>query len=162
VRALLAQLETAEYAPASYEATNEGDVVVHEMRLPLSLIRSYATAAAVSFKDATVISGESAAIQTLYHIAAAQHGYKNDKKKERYGTLEELREEGLVEKDFLTGETGYKYELNAGADKFEVIATPRNYGKTGRRSFRIDDNLDVRGADHKGERATADDPKVGR
>ncbi|MET0625642.1 MAG: DUF3352 domain-containing protein, partial [Pyrinomonadaceae bacterium] len=161
VRALLAQLEVAEYAPASYEATNEGDVVVHELRLPLSLIKSYATAAAVSIKDATVISGENSAVQTLHQLAAAQFGFKHEKKKERYGTLEELRAEGMLEKDFLTGETEYKYELNAGADKFEVTATPRNYGKTGRRSFRIDENLDVRGADHKGERATSDDPKVG-
>ncbi len=161
VRALLAQLETAEYAPASYEATNEGDVVVHEMRLPLSLIKSYATAIAVGVKDATVINGEGAAVQTLNHLAVAQHGYRNEKQKERYGTLEELRAEGLVEKDFLTGETEYKYEVNVSADKFEITATPRNYGKTGRRSFRIDQNFDVRGADHKGERATSDDPKVG-
>jgi hypothetical protein len=161
VRALLAQLEAAEYAPASYEATNEGDVVMHELRLPLSLIKSYATAVAVSAMDSAVISGENSAVQTLHHIAIAQFGYKHEKKKERYGTLEELRAEGMLEKDFLTGETEYKYELNAGADKFEITATPRNYGKTGRRSFRIDENLDVRGADHKGERATSDDPKVG-
>jgi hypothetical protein len=161
VRALLAQLEAAEYAPASYEATNEGDVVVHEMRLPLSLVKSYGTAIAVGIKDATVINGENAAVQTLHHIAAAQHDYKHEKKKERFGTLEELRAEGALEKDFLVGETEYKYELNAGADKFEVNATPRNYGKTGRRSFRIDENFDVRGADHRGERAASDDPKVG-
>lgn len=161
VRALLAQLEAAEYAPASYEATNEGDVVVHEMRLPLSLIRSYGMAIAVGIKDAPVISGENSAVQILHQLAAAQHSYKQEKKKERFGTLEELRAEGVLEKDFLVGETEYKYELNAGADKFEIAATPRNYGKTGRRSFLIDENLDVRGADHKGERATSDDPKVG-
>jgi hypothetical protein len=160
VRALLAQLEAAEYAPASYEATNEGDVVMHEMRLPLSLVKSYATAMAVGVKDAAVISGENAAVQTLHHIAAAQHSYKHEKKKERFGTLEELRAEGLLEKDFLVGETEYKYELSPGADRFEVSATPRNYGKTGRRSFLIDENLTVRGADHTGERATADDPEV--
>ncbi|MCA1621243.1 MAG: hypothetical protein LC795_18450 [Acidobacteria bacterium] len=160
VRALLAQLEAAEYAPASYEATNEGDVVLHEMRLPLSLVKSYATAAAVGVKDAPVLMGENSAVQILHHIAAAEHAYKQEKKKGRFGTLEELRAEGLLEKDFLTGETEYRFELNAGADKFEITATPKNYGKTGRRSFRIDESLTVRGADHKGERATPDDPEV--
>ena len=160
VRALLAQLETAEYAPASYEATNEGDVVLHEMRLPVSLVKTYATAAAVGVKDAPVLMGENSAVQTLYFIASAQQAYKQEKKKERYGTLEELRAEGLLEQDFLADETEYRFELNAGADKFEITATPKNYGKTGRRSFRVDESLTVRGADHRGERATPDDPEV--
>jgi hypothetical protein len=162
VRALLAQLATAEYAPASYEATNEGDVVLHEMRLPLSLVRSYATTVAVGIKDAPVIRGEAMAVSALQRIAQVEHAYKIEKKKERFGTLEELREAGLLEKEFPSGETEYKFELSASGEKFEATATPKDYGKTGRRSFFIDEKLDLRAADRRGERATSDDPKVER
>jgi hypothetical protein len=159
VRALLMQLETAEYAPASYEATNEGDVLLHEMRLPLSLVKSYATAGAVAVKDMPVLMGETTAFYTLQRIAGAELAYKNEKKKERFGTLEELIAEDLLEKDFLDS-LEYKVELNASSDKFEVTATPKTYGKSGRRSFFIDQTEVPRAADRRGERATADDPKV--
>jgi hypothetical protein len=159
VRALLMQLETAEYAPASFETTNEGDVLLHELRLPLSLVRSYATAAAVSVKDMPVLMGETTAFYMLQRIAGAELSYKDEKKKGRFGTLEELVAEGLLEKDFLDT-MEYKVELNASSDKFEVTATPKTYGKTGRRSFFIDQTDVLRGADRRGERATADDPKV--
>jgi hypothetical protein len=159
VRALLMQLETAEYAPASYEATNEGDVLLHEMRLPLSLVKSYATASVVAVKDMPVLMGETTAFYALQRIAGAELAYKNEKKKERFGTLEELIAEELLEKDFLDS-LGYKVELNASSDKFEATATPKTYGKTGRRSFFIDQTEVLRAADRRGERATADDPKV--
>jgi hypothetical protein len=159
VRALLAQLEAAEYAPATYEATGEGDVVLHEMRLPLSLVRSYATAAAVAVKDMPVIIGESTAFYTLNRIASAEVSYKNEKKKGRFGTLEELLAEGLLEKDFLE-HIEYEVKLTASSEKFEATATPKLYGKSGRRSFFIDETEVVHGADRKGQPATADDPKV--
>ena len=82
-----------------------------------------------------------------------------NKKKERYGTLEELVGEQLLEKDFIA-RLEYKVELNAAADKFEATATPKNYGKTGRRSFLVGEDGVVRGADHKGQPATADDPPI--
>jgi hypothetical protein len=157
VRALLMQLEAAEYAPASYEATNEGDVLLHEMRLPLSLVRTYATAAAVSVKDMPVLIGETTAFYTLQRIASAELSYRNEKKKERFGTLEELVAEELLEKDFLE-HMEYKIELTATSDKFEATATPKTYGKSGRRSFFIDETGTVRAADRKGQPATADDP----
>jgi hypothetical protein len=159
VRALLMQLEAAEYAPASYEATNEGEVLLHEMRLPLSLVRSYTTAMAVTVKDAPVIMGETMAVYTLQRIAAAELTYRNEKKKERFGTLEELVEEEVLEKDFLD-HVDYKVELTATADKFEATATPKTYGKTGRRSFFIDESVTVRAADRKGQPATSADPKT--
>jgi hypothetical protein len=157
VRSLLTQLEAAEYAPASYEATNEGDVLVHEMRLPLSLLRTYATAMAVSAKDAPVLIGETSASYALQRIADAELSYKNDKKKERFGTLEELIAEELLEKEFLE-QMEYKVELKVTSEKFEATATPKTYGKTGRRSFFIDESGTLRAADRKGQPATADDP----
>jgi hypothetical protein len=159
VRMLLAQLEAAEYAPASYEATNEGDVLLHQLRLPLSLVKAYATATAVAAKDGPVLMGEMSAFYALQRVAAAELRYKEEKKTERFGTLEELLAAKMLEKDFLDN-IEYKVELSATADKFEATATPKNYGKTGRRSFYIDETMTVRAADRKGERATVSDPKT--
>jgi hypothetical protein len=159
VRMLLAQLETAETAPASYEATNEGDVVVHEVRLPISLVRAYALTLSVAAKDSAVIINEAMAVYALNRIAGAQSAYKDDKKKGRFGTLEELVAEELLEKTFLEN-AEYKFELEIAGDKFEVSATPKTYGKTGRRSFLLDQTGTVRAADHKGQPAKTDDPVV--
>ncbi|HEX7957602.1 MAG TPA: hypothetical protein VF508_11700, partial [Pyrinomonadaceae bacterium] len=158
VRALITQLEAAEYAPAAYEATNEGDLVMHEMRLPLSLVRSYALSVTVTARDAPVLLGETMAGSTLQRIAAAEAAYKEEKENGRFGTLEELIAAELLEKTFLE-HVDYAVELKVSADKFEATATPKNYGKTGRRSFYLDETGTLRAADRKGQPATPDDPK---
>lgn len=157
VRALLAQLEASETAPASYEAINEGDIVMHEARFPVSLVRTYALSAAISVKDYPVIMNESMAVYALNRISGAESDYKERKKEGRFGTIEELVAEGMLEKAFFEN-SEYKFELKVTSDKFEVSATPRSYGKTGRRSFLLDQNGTIRAADHRGEPATADDP----
>src|SRR5205085_12690326 len=155
---LLAQLDMTP-EPASYEATNEGDALVHEMRLPTNLLKAYAVAAMIGVKDAPVITNEAMAVYTLNRIQFAEHAFKVGKKKEHYGTLEELVAEKLIEKDFVE-HLEYKLELNASADKFEATVTPKTYGKTGRRSFFINESGTIRAADHKGRPATAEDPPV--
>lgn len=159
VRALLTQLEAAETAPASYEATNEGDIVMHEARLPVSLVRTYALTIAVAAKDSQVLMNETMAVYALNRIAGAQLSYKDERNKGRYATLEELFAEELLEKTFLEN-MEYNFELEVMSDKFEISATPKTYGKTGRRSFFVDNTGTVRGADHKGQPANTDDPAV--
>jgi hypothetical protein len=95
----------------------------------------------------------------LNNIADAEQEFKDEKKKERYGTLEELIGEKLLEPNLLT-HLEYKIELSAAGDHFEAAATPKNYGKTGRRSFFVNEDATVRGADHKGRPASAEDPPV--
>jgi hypothetical protein len=158
VRALLAQLDVPPRA-ASYEATNQGDVLLHELRLPLDLVKVYATAMMIGVKDASVVSTEAMAVYMLNRVEYAETTYKNDKKKEHYGTLEELFAEELLEKSFVE-HLDYRLELSAAGDKFEATATPKTYGKTGRRSFFIDETGTMRAADHKGQPATAADPPV--
>jgi hypothetical protein len=157
VQALLAQLAAAETAPASYVATNDGEVVMHEARFPVSLVRTYALAASVWAKDSSVLMNETMAVYALNRIAGAQSAYKDERKKGRYGTLEELVAEELLEKTFFEN-LEYKIELDVSAEKFEVSATPKTYGKSGRRSFFADHTGTVRGADHRGEPANAGDP----
>jgi len=158
VRALLAQLDVSPL-PASYAATNEGDVLVHELRLPVDMLKAYATAIMIGAKDAPVVTGEAMAVYALNRIGNAEEEFKREKKKERFGTLEELVAEEILEKDFLQ-QLEYKLELTISGEKYEATATPKNYGKTGRRSFFIDEGGTVRGADHKGRPATAEDPPI--
>ena len=158
VQALLVQLETPP-RPASLETTNEGDSVVHEIRVPVSMLQSYALSAAVAMRDQPVISGEASATYALYEVETAETTYKVEKKKGRYATLEELVAEKILDKSFAE-HIGYRVEINAAGEKFEVTATPKEYGKTGRRSFFIDETGTMRAADHKGKPATASDPPV--
>lgn len=158
VQTLLAQLE-APPRPASLETTNDGDSVVHEIRVPVSMLQTYALSAAVSMRDQPVISGEASATYALYEVESAETTYKVEKKKGRYATLEELVAEKVLEKSFAE-HVGYRIEINAAGEKFEVTATPREYGKTGRRSFFLDETGTMRAADHKGKPATASDPPV--
>ncbi|HVF43488.1 MAG TPA: DUF3352 domain-containing protein [Pyrinomonadaceae bacterium] len=158
VQALLAQLE-APPQPASLETTNEGDSVVHQLRIPVPMLQTYALSIAVSIRDQPVLSGESAATYVLYEVESAETTFKVEKKKGRYATLEELVAEKILDKGF--GEhPSYRIEINAAGEKFEVTATPKDYGKTGRRSFFLDETGTLRAADHKGKPATASDPPV--
>jgi hypothetical protein len=158
VQTLVAQLDMTP-EPSSYEATNEGDVLLHEVRVPTSLLKAYAVSTLIATKDMAVISGESEAAYILRRIQFAEHLFKEGRKKGRYATLEELCDEKFLEKDFVA-RLGYKIEVNPLGDKFTATATPKTYGKTGRRSFFIDEAGEVRGADHKGQPATADDPPI--
>ena len=158
VRSMLAQLDMTP-EPSSYEVTNEGDVLLHEVRLPVSLLKSFALSEMIMMKDITVISGEAEAAYILRRIHFAEYQFKEGRKKGRYATLDELFDEKMLEKDYVA-RLGYKIEINPLGDKFTATATPRTYGKTGRRSFFIDETGEVRGADHKGQPATADDPPI--
>jgi len=82
---------------------------------------------------------------------------------------------GLVDADLAAGKTdGYaiRYSIMpAGgnlsdedgnqAAKFELAATPNEYGKTGRRSFLLDAAGVLRGADKQGSVAVSTDPRIG-
>ncbi|HZT58859.1 MAG TPA: DUF3352 domain-containing protein, partial [Pyrinomonadaceae bacterium] len=158
VQTLLAQLDMTPES-SSYEATNEGDALVHELRVPTSLLKAYAASMLIATKDMAVISAESEAAYILRRVHFSEYQFKEGRKKERYATLEELFDEKLLEKDYVA-RLGYRVEINAVGDKFTATATPKTYGKTGRRSFFIDETGEVRGADHKGQPATADDPPI--
>ena len=50
--------------------------------------------------------------------------------------------------------------MTVAGDKYEVTATPTEYGKTGRQSFYLDESGIIRGADHGGEPATVADKQL--
>ena len=158
VRTLLAQLEAPPEA-ASFETTNEGDSVVHEVHVPVSMLQTYTLALMVGARDAPVLSGEMMANFALYEIQNAEETFKDEKKNGRFGTLEELVAEKILDKGFAE-HLGYQIEVNASGEKFDVSATPKEYGKSGRLSFFIDETGTLRAADHKGKPAAASDPPV--
>ncbi|MBA3241057.1 MAG: hypothetical protein H0T60_07495, partial [Acidobacteria bacterium] len=158
VLGLISQLNTPP-EPASYAATNEGDMVLHEVRFPLGFIKSYVASAMIAVKEAPIMSNESMARYALGAVTEAQERFKVEKKQQRFATLEELLAAGLIEK-WVFERQEYKIELTVVGEKFEATATPLNYGKTGRRSFFVDESGIVRAADHQGKPATAQDPPV--
>ncbi len=122
-------------------------------------------------------SHESAVVQTLAALADAIQRYRSI-----FGKLPDtLSQLGPASKDEVSADAaqlvnteiaggrmdGYKYHYRlvpaatpANA-VFELAAMPEQYGKTGRRSFLMDSEGKVHGADKKGALATLQDPTVG-
>lgn len=80
----------------------------------------------------------------------------------RFGTLLELRNAGLINEILGSGTShGYVFSVAFGAPGgFELRGSPTAYSVTGRRSFYIDQTGILRGADHQGGPATANDPPI--
>ena len=55
---------------------------------------------------------------------------------------------------------GYRFELSASGDSYELTATPVDYPDSGMRSFYVSEDGVIRGADKRGEAADADDPPI--
>ena len=92
-------------------------------------------------------------------VVQSEQNYKNGPGKGSYATLEQLVERKVLEKEMLE-KYGYQLELTVSSDQFEAVATPREYGKTGKRSFFVDKSGVVRGGDHGGGAATIADKPV--
>jgi len=120
---------------------------------------------------------ENSAIAALRRLADAIRQYR-----EAFGTLPEQLErlgpapkEGvsperaqLVEEELASGIKGgyrFRYRILPAADensqpRFELAATPVDYGRTGRRSFLLDAEGRLRGGDKQGAVATSGDPLI--
>ncbi len=95
-------------------------------------------------------ANEASAISALRDIAAAEVTHQSTKG--RFGTLEELRADNLVNGKLATGERhGYLFTVSAPTpDTFEVFAVPTDYRTSGFRSFYIDETGVIRGGDNFG------------
>jgi hypothetical protein len=148
----------------SYALTNEGFGEVHELHLPKNLIIAMVagtTATMAAMKQGSPEMNEMIAMSGLQMIASAENMHKDNDGKGSYGSLDDLVKEKMVQKEFLD-KYGYRFEVTALGDHFEVTATPVEYGKTGKRSFFVDQSGVVRGDDHGGGPANAlDKPAQG-
>jgi type IV pilus assembly protein PilA len=108
---------------------------------------------------------EGSAIYSLRRIGAAEATYQSTRQK--YGTLEELIAEHLIEPNLATGErSGYKFKVIVSSDgpsslpEYDAIAIPADYPYSGRRSFLIDETGLIHAADSQGGDASRSDPPL--
>lgn len=160
-------------SPAAYAITKEGGGdVFHEIHFPVGIIKLLGASDTVSKARATPArQNETSAIRALYAIADAQEAFKAAEGKGSYASYEELfagtdeeKQKRRNSSGMYTGEglekLEYRVTISATGDRFTVHATPKEYGKSGRRSFYLDETGVVRGADHAGQPANAGDPPV--
>jgi len=145
--------------PITYALSNEGFGPLHELHIPKNLVLMAVAGISGEFNPPPMVQNERMAMGLVYTIAWAEDEYKNAKGHGNYGTLEQLSEAGLLQKDTL-GNSGYKFDLTISGDKFEVTALPAEYGKSGTLSLFIDQTRVLRGADRSGASANASDPAI--
>lgn len=145
--------------PVTYSLSNEGNGPLHELHLPRNLVLMAVTGISGEVNPSPELQKERMAIGAMYMIASAQERYKEGTGGGSYGTLEQLMAENLVHKDTME-RSGYRFEVTVSGDKFEVLAAPVEYGKTGKMSYYIDNTFVVRGADRNGASATSSDPPI--
>lgn len=105
---------------------------------------------------------EAWAIRVLRTLHSAEATYQATVGNGNYGTLAELREQNLIDQVLARGHrSGYLFRVRV--EKFssespsacEIVAVPRVYGRTGRRSFYINETGVIVAADKKGAEANA-------
>jgi hypothetical protein len=145
--------------PLTYSLTNEGQGPLHELHVPKNLLQLLLLNTSRASEQTLLQRNEAVARSALQSVFSAEATFQVDKGVGRYGTLDELTESGFVSKDMLQ-KYGYTIEVSVSGNKFEAIATPVEYGKTGRLSFFIDESGVLRAGDHGGGAATvADQPE---
>ncbi|CAN5816400.1 hypothetical protein BH18ACI4_BH18ACI4_03820 [soil metagenome] len=142
--------------PVTYAISNEGLGPLHELHVPKNLVLLMIAGFANASSQPPLVRNEAIAQSALRMVVSAQATYQATAGDGKYGTLDQLLEQGVVPKDFLQ-KYGYKIELTVVGSKFEATAVPLEYGKTGRMSFFIDETGVLRGADHGGGAATVGD-----
>ena len=93
----------------------------------------------------------------LGYLATSEAQYKAGPGKGSYGSLQQMIDAQSFPPNVLE-KYGYNFQVTATGDQFEAVATPREYGRTGKRSFFVDKSGVVRGGDHGGGPATIADP----
>lgn len=127
---------------------------------PLAIIMAIAIPNLLASRRA---ANEASAIRGLREVIAAQSTYSSTVGGGNFGTLAELRQSGLLEKNLAGGfRNGYRFTVLAFDGGCEARAVPMTYGQTGVRSFYLSyDGSDVRGEDKNGGPAEETDPLIG-
>jgi len=158
MREFLMRLSPAPQA-ITYAMSNEGFGALHELHLPKTFVIAMVAGSASATKETPPEVNESVAISALQMIVQAEKEYKSGPGKGSYGSLEVLVKQGGFPREMLD-KYGYRFDVTASGDHFEANAVPNEYGKTGRRSFFVDQSGIVRGDDHLGGPANAADKRA--
>jgi hypothetical protein len=141
----------------TYALSNDGPGMQHELHLPKNLILTMVAGISSSVKNPPPETNEMVALSLLQFVANAEQQYKADAGKGSYGSLQQMIDAKVFPPDVLD-KYGYNFQITVTGDQFEAVATPREYGKSGKRSFFVDKSGVVRGGDHGGGAATVADP----
>jgi hypothetical protein len=143
----------------TYALSDDGMGLRHELRLPKNYILMTIASVSSAFKNPPPEMNEAIATGGLQWIASAETQYKAGPGKGGYGSFQQLVDAKLFQPDSLD-KYGYKFEVTVAGAAFEATATPKEYGKGGKRSFFVDQTGVVRGDDHGGGPATVADKPV--
>lgn len=129
------------------------------------LVFSLPLAAQAQLSAQNIYFNEKRAIASLETIIGAQATFLSTHNASDYGSLAELYNDNLIDAALASGEKhGYRFVLTVqnrtpnSPAAFQVVAVPRVYRRTGRRSFFLDSqSWLIRGADKQGAAATAND-----
>jgi hypothetical protein len=145
----------------TYALSNDGLGTQHELHLPKNLILTIVASISNAARNPPPEANEMIAVSGLQVIVSAQQQYKAGAGKGSYGTIQQLVDAKLFPLEGFD-KYGYRYGITVIGDQFEAVATPKEYGKTGKQSFFVDKSGVVRGDDHGGGPATVADKPVQR
>ncbi len=142
--------------PLTYALTNDGLGPLHELHVPKNLLMLQVVTLSAKANESLPASNESVAKSVMRSVGSAEATFKATENS--YGTLDQLVSAGFLGKE-MADKYGYRIEIAASKDKFEITAVPLEYGQTGKLSFFLDESQVLRGGDHGGGAATvADQP----
>ena len=111
--------------------------------------------------------GERFVIKAITPLPGAEYTYLSTYGNGNFGTLSQLYQARLIYPGLESGKKyGYSFAMSLTpfspgvSASFRLTATPIRYPKSGRRSFYIDTNGELHGADKNGMVATASDPYI--
>jgi hypothetical protein len=145
--------------PVTYSLSSDGLGTLHELHIPKNLVLMAVAGISAESNPTPIMANERAAIASMYTIANAQNQYRSGKGAGSFGTLEQLQAEGFIAEEMVE-RPGYKINLTVLGAKFELTATPLEYGKSGKTSYYINETSILRGADHNGGMAMSSDPPI--
>jgi hypothetical protein len=143
----------------TYALADDGMGMRHELHLPKNYILMTVASVSSMTKNPPPEMNEAISSGLLQYIASAESQYKQGPGKGSYGSYQQLVDTKMLVPDSFD-KYGYKFEVTATGVAFEATATPKEYGKGGKRSFFIDQTGVVRGDDHGGGPATVADKPV--
>ncbi len=116
-----------------------------------------------------IVANEASAISALRTISSAEAVFQATAGNGDFGDLKELTRELLIYPGLSKGiKNGYFFKVvrekgsSESPSSFAAFAIPLRYGKSGRRSFYIDESAVIRGGDKKGVEASAKDQPLNK
>jgi hypothetical protein len=143
----------------TYALSDDGMGMRHELRLPKNYILMTIASISSATKNPPAEMNEGVAMGMLTNLVGIEVQYKAGPGKGSFATMKQLVDLKMFPQE-LVDRYGYDFDVTVSGDQFAAVATPKEYGKTGKRSFFVDQTGVVRGDDHAGGPASVADKPV--